>query len=113
MIKAIEFDPAKMLELIEQESATVMNAVPTMIIAMLQDPRFLAGEFDTSSLRQVITGGTSIPVPLMEQMKAKWGAEPTIVLGMTEASPIISQTLPDDSSKSGRGLSACRCRIPR
>ena len=97
VVKAIEFNAAKMLELIEQERATVMNAVPTMIIAMLQEPRFLAGEVDVSSLRQVITGGTSIPVPLMEQMKAKWGAEPTIVLGMTEASPIITQTLPDDS----------------
>jgi fatty-acyl-CoA synthase len=97
VIKAIEFNPAKMLELIQRERATVMNAVPTMIIAMLQEPRFLAGEFDVSSLKQVITGGTSIPVPLMMQMKANWGADPTIVLGMTEASPIITQTLPDDT----------------
>jgi fatty-acyl-CoA synthase len=97
VVKAITFDPAKMLELIDQEKGTVINAVPTMIIAMLQEPRFQAGEFDVSSLRQVITGGTSIPVSLMEQIKEKWGADPTIVFGMTEASPIIAQTLPDDS----------------
>ena len=46
VIKAISFDAAKMLELIDHEKATVMDAVPTMIIAMLQEPRFLAGEFD-------------------------------------------------------------------
>jgi fatty-acyl-CoA synthase len=97
VVKAITFDPAKMLELIDREKGTVINAVPTMIIAMLQEPRFQGGEFDVSSLRQVITGGTSIPVSLMEQIKEKWGADPTIVFGMTEASPIITQTLPDDS----------------
>ena len=97
VIKAIAFEPAKMLELIDREKATVMDAVPTMMIAMLQEPRFVAGEFDMSSLTKVVTGGTSIPVPLMEQIKAQWGAEPTIVFGMTEASPLISTTLPDDS----------------
>lgn len=97
MIKVITFEATKMLELIDHEKATVMDAVPTMMVAMLQEPRFQASEFDTSSLRLVITGGTPIPVPLMEQVKAKWGAEPTIVFGMTEASPIITQTLHDDS----------------
>ena len=97
VVRAIAFNPAKMLELIDHEKATVMNAVPTMIIAMLQEPRFRAGEFDTTSLRRVITAGAPIPVPLMEQVKAQWGAEPIILFGMTEASPIVTQTLPDDS----------------
>ena len=97
VVRAIAFDAAKMLELIDREKATVLNAVPTMIIAMLHEPRFQAGEFDTSSLRSVLTAGTPIPVPLMEQVKARWGAEPTIMFGMTEASPIITQTRPDDS----------------
>jgi fatty-acyl-CoA synthase len=88
VVRAIAFDPAKMLELIAHEKATVMNAVPTMIIAMLQQLRFRAGEFDMTSLRCVITAGAPIPVPLMEQVKAQWGAEPIILFGMTEASPI-------------------------
>lgn len=45
----------------------------------------------------MISGGAPIPVALMEQVKAQWGADPIIVFGMTEASPIITQTLPDDS----------------
>ncbi len=97
VVRAIAFDAAKMLELIEREKATAVNAVPTMIIAMLHEPRFRAGEFDMSSLRSVLTAGTPIPVPLMEQVKARWGAEPIIMFGMTEASPIITQTRPDDS----------------
>lgn len=97
VIKAIAFDAAKMLELIEHERATVMDAVPTMFIAMLQEPRFLAGEFKVSTLRKILTGGTSIPVSVMEQVKSQWGAEPTIVFGMTEASPIVTQTRPEDS----------------
>ena len=96
VVRAIAFDAAKMLELIDREKATVLNAVPTMIIAMLHASRVPAGEFGTSSLRGVLAAGTPIPVPLMEQVKAQWGAEPTIMFGMTEASPIITQTLPDD-----------------
>ena len=97
VIKAIAFDAVKMLELIDREKGTVMDAVPTMMIAMLHEPRFVAGEFDVSSLKQILTGGTSIPVSLMEEVNTKWGAKPNIVFGMTEASPIITQTLPDDS----------------
>jgi fatty-acyl-CoA synthase len=97
VVRAMTFDAAKMLELVDREKATVLNAVPTMLIAMLHEPRFQAGEFDTSSLRCVLTAGTPIPVPLMEQVKARWGAEPAIMFGMTEASPIITQTLPEDS----------------
>jgi fatty-acyl-CoA synthase len=94
MVKAIAFDAVKMLELIANERGSVIDAVPTMIIAMLREPRF--SEFDTSSLRVVIAGGTPIPVAVMEEVKARLGAEPAIVLGMTEASPIISQTLASD-----------------
>ena len=96
VIRALAFDPAKMLELIDREKATVLNAVPTMIIAMLREPRGRSGEFGTTSLRAVMTAGAPIPVPLMEQVKAQWGAEPIIMFGMTEASPIVTQTLPED-----------------
>ena len=96
VIRALAFDPAKMLELIDREKATVLNAVPTMIIAMLREPRGRSGELETTSLRTVMTAGAPIPVPLMEQVKAQWGAEPIIMFGMTEASPIVTQTLPED-----------------
>lgn len=97
LIPLITFDPAKQLELISQEQATLCWGVPTMLLAMLNHPRFLAGEFDTSSLRMVISGGSPVPVVLMEQMKAKMGADLVIAFGMTEASGYISHTLSTDT----------------
>jgi fatty-acyl-CoA synthase len=97
LIKAIAFDPETMLELLHHERATVISAVPTMFIAMLQHPRQLAREFDTSALRGLITGGTSIPVPLMERVRAELGALPTIGFGMTECSPMVTGTRASDS----------------
>jgi fatty-acyl-CoA synthase len=97
LIPLIAFDPEKELELVTKEKATYLVGVPTMLIAMLNHPRFRDGEFDTSSLRWVGSGGTPVPVILMEQVKAQMGADSMIVFGMTETSPIITQTLPDDS----------------
>lgn len=64
---------------------------------MLQHPRQLAREFDTSALRGLITGGTSIPVPLMERVHAELGALPTIDFGMTGCSPMVTGTRAGDS----------------
>ncbi|MCB2041539.1 MAG: AMP-binding protein, partial [Rhodoferax sp.] len=95
LVKAIQFEPLKMLELVQQERATILHGVPTMLIAMLQHPQ--AAEFDCSSLRLVISGGTPIPVPVLEQVKAQFGADPVIGFGMTEASPMVTATPASDS----------------
>ncbi len=84
LIPLIAFDPVKELELLDKEKGTCSFCVPTMLIAMLNHPRFLAGEFDLSSLKQISTGGTSIPVVLMEQVKEKMGADCRIYFGLTE-----------------------------
>lgn len=97
LAKAIAFDPETMLELLHHERATVISAVPTMLTAMLQHPRQLAREFDTSALRGLITGGTSIPVPVMERVRNELGALPTIGFGMTECSPMVTGTRTEDS----------------
>jgi len=95
LVKAIHFEPLKLLELVEQERATILHGVPTMVIAMLQHPR--VAEFDSSSLRMFISGGTPIPVPVLEQVKAQFGADPVIGFGMTEAGPMVTGTRPEDS----------------
>ena len=91
-IPLITFDPLKNLELIESEHATICFGVPTMLVALLNHPRFLAGEFDTSSLRIVGTGGSPVPVVVMEQVQSKMGADALIVFGMTEGSGVMTQT---------------------
>lgn len=97
LIPLISFDPAKELELFDEEKATFSFNVPTMLIAMLNHPRFIAGEFDLSSLREIITGATPVPVALMEDVKAKMGADCTIVYGLTESTGTVTETIQSDS----------------
>jgi fatty-acyl-CoA synthase len=97
LIEMISFDPAKHLELMAAERVTGLFAVPTMLIAMLNHPRFLAGEFDLSALQFIVTGATPVPVVLMEQVKEKMGADCIIVFGQTESSGTLTQTVRTDS----------------
>ncbi|MDQ0314705.1 AMP-binding protein [Amorphus orientalis] len=90
------FDAATMLDLMERYRGTLTNGVPTMYIRLLQDPKFVAGERDISSYRIAYIGGTSIPPSLMVEVKEKMGADPCLIMGMTECSPIITQTVPTD-----------------
>ncbi|MCB5362548.1 AMP-binding protein [Pusillimonas sp. CC-YST705] len=97
LIMAVWFDARKMLELIHAERPTIINMVPTMLIAMLNDEGFQQGRYDTRSIKKMLTGGTSIPIVLIEEVARKIGGNPTIVLGLTETSPIVCETLADDS----------------
>ena len=95
LIPLIAFDPLKHLELFQQERGTFTFAVPTMLIAMLQQPRFT--EFDLSSVRRIFTGATPVPVVLMEQVKERMGADCSIVFGMTETCGAVTQSFHTDS----------------
>jgi fatty-acyl-CoA synthase len=95
LIPLITFDPVKHLELFAQERGTFTFAVPTMLLAMLQQPRF--AEFDLSSVRRIFTGATPVPVVLMEQVKARIGADCSIVFGMTETCGGVTQSFHTDS----------------
>jgi fatty-acyl-CoA synthase len=97
LIPLIHFDPEKELELLHSERATLSFNVPTMLIAMLNHPRFLAGEFDLSSLREIISGATPVPVVVMEQVKEKIGADCIIVYGLTESTGTVTETIQTDS----------------
>jgi fatty-acyl-CoA synthase len=97
LIQLIAFDPVKELELLDQEKGTSSFLVPTMLIAMLNHARFLAGDFDLKSVEQIFTGGTPIPVVLMEQVKEKMGADCRIYFGLTEATGGGTLTRDEDS----------------
>jgi fatty-acyl-CoA synthase len=89
------FDPLKALQVISSERCTMLGGVPTMLLAIMQHPLFK--EYDLSSLRTVISGGSPVPVYLMEQVKELMGADVAIVFGQTEASAAITLTRSDDS----------------
>lgn len=95
LIPLIAFDPVKQLELFEKEKGTFTFAVPTMLVAMLNHPRF--SDFDLSSLKNIFTGATPVPVIVMEQIKERIGADCSIVFGMTETTGAVTQSFHTDS----------------
>ena len=88
------FDPARMLALWQEFRPSLINAVPTMMVRMLEHPDY--GPRDSRRLRRIITGGTSIPPSLMLKLREVTGGDPMIIMGMTECSPIITQTRDSD-----------------
>jgi fatty-acyl-CoA synthase len=89
------FDPKATLAAIESERCTSIYGVPTMFVAQLDHAEF--AKYDLSSLRTGIMAGSPCPLPLMERVVHTMGARQiTIGYGLTEASPIITQTSVDD-----------------
>lgn len=91
----IAFDPLKTLQIVSSERCSSLGGVPTMLLAIMQQPDF--DTYDLSCLRSVISGGSPVPVYLMEQVKERMGADVAIVFGQTEASAAITLTLQDDT----------------
>ncbi len=96
VIPSDSFDPTHVLETVEDEACTALYGVPTMFIAELAHPEF--DRFDLSSLRTGIMAGSPCPVEVMKACVDRMHmTEVTICYGMTETSPVSTQTLPDDS----------------
>ena len=89
------FDPLSVLETVAAERCTGLHGVPTMFIAELDHPRF--AEFDLSSLRTGIMAGSPCPIEVMKRCVARMNlTEITIAYGMTETSPVSTQTFAAD-----------------
>ncbi len=90
------FDPLLVLAAVQKERCTALYGVPTMFIAELAHPMF--DLFDLRSLRTGIMAGSPCPEETMRQVMEKMHCrEITIAYGLTEASPVITQTRTDDS----------------
>jgi fatty-acyl-CoA synthase len=89
------FDPLLTLQTVAEEKATGLYGVPTMFIAMLDQPQ--RGEFDLSSLRTGIMAGATCPIEVMRRVISEMHmSEVQIAYGMTETSPVSLQTGPTD-----------------
>ena len=94
VIPAPSFDPAATLSAVALERCTSLYGVPTMFIAELAEPTF--SSYDLTSLRTGIMAGSPCPVEVMKQVQL-FMPEVTICYGMTETSPVSTQTTADDS----------------
>jgi fatty-acyl-CoA synthase len=89
------FEPLAVLQAVEAEKCTALFGVPTMFIAELSHTDF--ARFDLRSLRTGIMAGSPCPVEVMKKVQtALHMPEVTICYGMTETSPVSTQTATDD-----------------
>jgi fatty-acyl-CoA synthase len=96
VIPAPTFDPAATLRAVAEERCTSLYGVPTMFIAELGLPDF--AEYDLTSLRTGCMAGSPCPVEVMKRVISEMHMEEvTIAYGMTETSPVSTQTAADDS----------------
>jgi fatty-acyl-CoA synthase len=89
------FDALKTLQAASAERCTSLYGVPTMFIAELDHPQF--ADFDYSTLRTGIMAGSPCPIEVMKKVQSKMHMpQVTIMYGMTETSPVSTQTTLDD-----------------
>ena len=95
VIPAPAFDPEATLAAVAGERCTSLYGVPTMFIAQLDHPRF--ADYDLSSLRTGIMAGSPCPIEVMKRVIERMHmSEVGIAYGMTETSPVSTQTAFDD-----------------
>ncbi len=96
VIPSAGFKPKAVLEAVQAERCTSLYGVPTMFIAELGEPDL--DDYDLSTLRTGIMAGSPCPVEVMKQVVNRMNMdEVTIAYGMTETSPVSTQTSADDS----------------
>jgi fatty-acyl-CoA synthase len=95
VIPAPSFEPTATLRAVADERCTSLYGVPTMFIAEMADEHF--ADYDVSSLRTGIMAGSPCPVEVMKRVVSDMGmSEVMICYGMTETSPVSTQTRADD-----------------
>jgi fatty-acyl-CoA synthase len=95
VIPSASFEPALALDAVQKEHCTSLYGVPTMFIAELALPDFKA--YELGSLRTGIMAGSPCPVEVMKRVQTEMHMpEVTICYGMTETSPVSTQTAVDD-----------------
>jgi fatty-acyl-CoA synthase len=95
VVPAPSFEPEATLAAVAEEHCTSLYGVPTMFIAELEHPGF--ADFDLSSLRTGIMAGSPCPIEVMRRVVSEMHmSQVSICYGMTETSPVSTQTRVDD-----------------
>jgi acyl-CoA synthetase (AMP-forming)/AMP-acid ligase II len=105
-LPTLTFDAGRMVATIDREQASSAGAVPTMLIALEEEVDMRGGSLQ--SLEVVVTGGSPVPVDVERRWIERFGVRFTITYGLTEASPVITQSLLDDPEE----LQIATCGTP-
>jgi len=115
MVILENFDPIMAMTSVEEEKCTAIYGVPTMFISMLEHKLF--PKFDFSSLRSGIMAGSPCPIEFMKRAIGEMNMrEITICYGLTEGSPVMTQTRIGDNLRQmtetvGRAMPEIEVRI--
>lgn len=89
-----KFDPTRVLEVVDQEKATMLHGVPTMYHALLNHPD--RENYDTSSLRICGSAGAAIAAELLDSIERTFAIQIIEMYGLTESGPLATNNLPND-----------------
>jgi acyl-CoA synthetase (AMP-forming)/AMP-acid ligase II len=107
-LPTLTFDAARMVRTIDAEQATSAGAVPTMLIGVEEEVDRSGGSL--RSLEVIVTGGSPVPVDVERRWIERFGVTFTITYGLTEASPVITQSFPDDPEE--LQIATCGTALP-
>ncbi|MFJ1616406.1 long-chain fatty acid--CoA ligase [Streptomyces sp. NPDC088251] len=93
------FEPAKALEIMHHDGATVFLGVPTMYTALLHTE--IPDGYDLSRLRLAVSGGASLPVEVLHDFERAFDVTVLEGYGLSETSPVASFNPPDRPRKAG------------
>ena len=94
LLPLVTFDARRAIDSVDAESATALCAVPTMLLAI--EAELERGGGSLESLERVGTGGSLVPPEIARRWQERFGVTFTITYGLTEASPVITQSSPSD-----------------
>ena len=90
VLNGVRPDPAALCRLIDTEKVTLSLGVPTVWIALLDYLERSGEKYDFSSLREIASGGSAVPLSLIDAIQEKLGVNMVQAYGMTEATPVVS-----------------------
>ena len=104
------FDTVRTMETIQRDKVTVLAAVPTMYYFLLDHPD--NGGYDLSSLRMAVSGGSALPVEVLNRFKERYGVQILEGYGLSETSPVASFNVRSRPCKPGSiGLPIWGCEM--
>nr|WHW29690.1 putative long-chain-fatty-acid--CoA ligase [uncultured bacterium] len=92
-----DFDPNVVLTLFKNECANFLSGVPTMLVAILDAAEHSGANL--SGLSGIMSGGAMVAAELNKRARRLCGKPIQITYGMTEASPGIAGTWPEDKDE--------------
>jgi benzoate-CoA ligase family protein len=95
--------PAGIFADIERYRPTLFFSVPSNFAALLAHPREDGKEFDLSSIRHAVSAGESLPAPLFERFKQRFGVEILDAWGSTETLQMVLANSPGEARSGSSG----------